>query len=190
MIRLKDPNARSRWSSHHHHNRRSHRYDFQSLQISVHFLVLEGGRSPPPSTQGVCHLQCRWPPGGWCESVSFYLFLCFLGFVGSYVSIQVFLTFWLMFDQTMLILLKHIFIRWFWKLTSVLERRLEWTHSHPPHDDQNLNLHWFTQTWSLPWKQHQSICLFVRLKHLASKILIVKSVFHQSAKVFIISVTL
>ena len=125
MIRLKDPNARSRWSSHHHHNRRSHRYDFQSLQISVHFLVLEGGRSPPPSTQGVCHLQCRWPPGGWCESVSFYLFLCFLGFVGSYVSIQVFLTFWLMFDQTMLILLKHIFIRWFWKLTSVLERRLD-----------------------------------------------------------------
>ena len=133
-----DPTARSRWGSYpqtpSHPHRRSHGYDCRSPQLSVHLLVLEGGRSP--STPAGFLLQCRWQPG-WCESF-FYFALCNLDFVAFYVSIRVFFSSWLMFDQTMLILLKHIFI------SMVLKTDLSAGEAaksiKPPRDDENLKI--------------------------------------------------
>ena len=159
--RWKDPNARSRWKSYTNHNRRSHRYDFQSLLLSVQFLVLEGGRSP--STPADFHPQWRWQPG-WCESGSWEgvsLIFPLQPRLCRYLCLFDFLTnVWPdVANSSKTHFHRMVFENWpqCW--------RDDWIHTTPQ---------WgWEPEWSLPWNQHQSICMFVHWKNLAIKVFII-----------------
>ena len=131
--RWKDPNSRFQWGCYHHQqNHRLHREHCQRLQPAVPLLVLEACRSP--STPAGSHLQCRLQPG-WCESVScegfFIFFPATLALLCSCCVIRSFGLLTIVWRQMLPILSKHIFIKWFCKLTSVLERKLA-SASTPP----------------------------------------------------------
>ena len=66
--RWKDSTTRWSWCRCHHQilHHRWHKEHCQPLQLDVHILVLEAGRSPSTPVVG-CH-QCRWQPGWWDAS--------------------------------------------------------------------------------------------------------------------------